>query len=387
MRSARRSLAPKHLRVAEKLANELRQMAPGTPVMPVTKLMEHFGVSQGTVVHALQTLRIRGLIHRPQGKQRLVVAGNARNRDAVLNVLVLCPNWSSPDYNTTNRALLDEAGRQGCSLQTGHYGVEWGKEWGAHWRANLETAIRSHDAVVILPSSLPSGLSELIQETGVPTVMLWEPQLAEGMMCVADDDRSAGLTATRHLQNLGHARIAAFLSEPNLLRMRNRLSGWEQAMREAGEENPGQLVIDGAVQPGNDAIVGSYEKLRRWLFQHDNRLGATAVFCLHWTGALAMLRALNELGIKVPDDVSVITHAGQNRFSEFTNPALTVVRGDVEQAARHALTMLKSTCLGDAPAARHVLIPQVVTARASTRRIGEAVEATRDRRSKSRLTP
>lgn len=372
MPPSRRRGSPKHLRVAEALGRDIRRLAPGSPILPVTKLMEQFKVSQGTVVHALQTLRTRGLIHRPQGRKRLVSSGRAQSRDAVLNVLVLCPNWSSFDYNTTNQALLDEARRQRCSLESVHYGAEWGKEWGVTWRESLATAIRAHDAVVILPSSLPSGLAEILRETGTPAVMLWEPELADGMMCVADDDRAAGFLATRHLQDLGHRRIAAFTSEPLLLSMKNRLAGWEQALREAGEADPGRFVIDGAVQPGADSIVGSYEKLRRWLFRHDNRLGVTAVFCLHWTGAVAMLRALDEAGISVPGDVSVVTHAGQNRLTEFMKPALTVVHGDLEQAARRALAMLKAACLGDEPAEQRVAIPQVVTVRASTRRVAAA---------------
>ena len=372
MPSPLRSASPKHLRVADLLERDIRQLAPGTPIMPVTELMAHFQVSQGTVVHALRTLRTRGLIHRPAGKKRLVTAGRGQKRDAVLNVLVLCPNWSSPDYNTTNQALLDEARRQRCALESVHYGSEWGKEWGGHWREILTRAVQAHDGVVILPSSIPSGLTEILQDTGTPSVMLWEPELATGIMCVADDDRAAGWMATRHLQNLGHARIAAFLSEPQLQGMKNRLDGWEQAMREAGETNPGRLVIDGSVQPGADSIVGSYEKFRRWLFQNHNQFDATAVFCLHWTGALAVLRALEEVGIDVPGDVSVLAHAGQNRFTEFTKPALTVVQGNVEQAARQALTLLKAACLGDKPAETTVLIPQAIVERASTRRLSAA---------------
>jgi DNA-binding LacI/PurR family transcriptional regulator len=369
MPSVRRNAAPKHLRVAELLDRDIRQLPPGTPLMPVTELMERFKVSQGTVVHALRTLRMRGLITRPVGKKRLVTSTRVRSRDAVLNVLVLCPNWSSPDYNTTNQALLDEARRQRCALESVHYGAEWGKEWGVHWREILTRAVQAHDAVVVLPSSLPCELAEILHESGTPAVMLWEPELAAGMMCVADDDHAAGLMATRYLQRLGHTQIAAFLSEPQLQGMKSRLNGWEQAMREAGDADPRRLVIDGSVEPGSDSIIGSYEKLRRWLFQRDNRLDATAVFCLHWTGALAMLRALDEVGVDVPGDVSVLTHAGQNQFSEFTNPALTVVQGNVEQAARQALALLKAACVGDGPADKTVLIPQAIVERASTRRI------------------
>jgi DNA-binding LacI/PurR family transcriptional regulator len=123
------------------------------------------------------------------------------------------------------------------------------------------------------------------------------------------------------------------------------------------------------VKPGLDSILGSYEKLRRWLYQNGNQLDATGLFCLHWTGALAALRALRELGIQVPGDVSVIAHAGENKLSEFTNPALTVVQGNPETAAREALSLLKAACLGDAPEQRTLRIEQSIVERESTRRL------------------
>lgn len=349
--------------MAEALDREVRNMAPGTPIGSVLHLMERFGMSQGTVVHALRHLRTKGLITKLPGKKRLVATGRGRNTDTVLSVLVLCPNWSSPDYNTMNRALTDEAHRQRFSIETVHYGTEWG----AGGTANLEPAIDAHDAVVILPSSLPSNLAAILKQTSTPAVMLFEEQLAEGMMCVEDDDHAAGYLATKHLQKLGHERIAVFLSEPPLLRMNNRLAGWKAAMREAGEEHPERFVIDGSVKPGTDSIVGSYEKLRRWLYQNGNKLDATGLFCLHWTGALAALRALKEVGIAVPRDVSVIAHAGENRLTEFTSPALTVVQGDPEEAARQALGLLKAACLGNTPKQRTVRLEQSIIERESTR--------------------
>lgn len=357
------SSKPKHALMAEVLDREVRSMAPGTPISPVLELMERFGVSQGTVVHALRHLRTKGLIGKPPGKKRLVAIGRARNTDTVLSVLVLCPNWSSPDYNTMNQALMHEAHRQRFSIEMVHYGTEWG----SGGTANLEPAIRAHDAVVVLPSSLPSNLAEMLKQSSTPAVMLFEEEFADGMMCVKNDDHAAGYLATKHLQMLGHERIAVFLSEPPLLRMNNRLAGWKAAMREAGERYPERFVIDGSVKPGTDAIIGSYEKLRRWLYQNDNNLDATGLFCLHWTGALAALRALKEVGIAVPRDVSVIAHAGENRFNEFTNPALTVVQGNPEEAARRALALLKAACLGSTPDERTVRLEQSLVERESTR--------------------
>jgi DNA-binding LacI/PurR family transcriptional regulator len=356
---------PKHALMAEALEREIRNMAPATPISPVLQLMERFGLSQGTVVHALRHLRSKGLITKIPGKKRLVAVGRSKNHDTVLSVLVLCPNWSSPDYNTMNQALVDEARRQRFSIETVHYGTEWG----AGGIANLEPAIEAHDAVVILPSSLPNNLAALVRQTATPAVVLFEEDLAEGMLCVEDDDEAAGRLATKYLQELGHQKIAAFQSEPPQRRMNNRLAGWKEAMIAAGEKHPERLVIDGSVKPGFDSIVGSYEKLRRWLYQNGNKLDATALFCLHWTGALGALRALKEVGLQVPRDVSVIAHAGENRLTEFMNPALTVVRGDPEAAAREALGLLKSACLGDTPPERTIRIGQSIVERESTRRL------------------
>lgn len=354
---------PKHALMAEALDREIRHLPPGTPISPVLELMDRFGLSQGTVVHALRHLRTKGVITKLPGKKRLVVAGRGKTRDAVLSVLALCPNWSSPDYNTMLQALADEARRQRFSIETVHYGTEWG----AGGTANLEPAIEAHDAAVILPSSLPSNLAAILKQLSRPGVILFDEGAAEGIMCVEDDDEQAGKLATEYLVGLGHRRILAFQSEPPQRRMDNRLAGWRKAMLAAGEKRPEQFVIDGSVKPGFDAIMGSYEKLRRWLYQNENRIDATAIFCLHWTGALSVLRALKEVGIRVPDDVSVIAHAGENRLTEFTNPALTVVRGDPEAAAREALGLLKAACLGDTPAEQTIRIGQTIVERESTR--------------------
>lgn len=354
---------PKHALLAAALDREIRHLPPGTPISPVLELMDRYGVSQGTVVHALRHLRTKGVITRLPGRKRLVVAGRGKTRDAVLSVLALCPNWSSPDYNTMLRALANEAGRQRFAIDTALYGMEWG-DGGV---ANLESAIEAHDAVVILPSSLPNNLAAILEQLSTPAVVLFDRGAADGIMCVENDDEQAGRLATEYLVGLGHRRILAFQSEPPQRRMDNRLAGWRKAMLAAGEKRPEQLVIDGSVKPGFDAIMGSYEKLRRWLYHNENRIDATAIFCLHWTGALSVLRALKEVRIRVPGDVSVIAHAGENRLTEFTNPAVTVVRGDPEAAAREALGLLKAACLGDRPAEKTVRIGQTIVERESTR--------------------
>lgn len=355
---------PKHERLAEDLGLEIQRLEPGTPIPAVTVLMDRFQVSQGTVVHALRHLRSKGLVARPPGKKRLVATGPRRRNESVLSVMLLRPQWSSPDYDAVGYALHEEATRQRLHLDTLQYG--------GVWREDMRALARSHDALIAIPSSTNSAsLVSFIEETRLPAVMLWEGPAGNNIMLVADDDHAAGRLAAEYLAGLGHRKIAAFLSEPPLAGMQRRLDGWAEAMRQIGEPHPENFVIDCSVEPGKDAIVGSYEKLRRWLYRNKNRLPGTAVFCLCWTGALGMLRALREVGLDVPGDVSILTHGGENRLCEFSNPALSVVQTDISDLAREALDLLKSVCLGNSPDCREILLPPFLIGRESTRKISQ----------------
>lgn len=351
---------PKHERLAENLRREIQHLEPGTPIPAVTVLMDRFQVSQGTVVHALRHLRSKGLVARPPGKKRLVATGPRRRNEAILSVLLLRPQWSSPDYDSVSHALLEEANRQRLHLDTLQYG--------GPWREDIRALARSHDALIAIPSSKDStALVSFLEEMRLPSLLLWEEASVPGIMRVADDDHAVGRLAVEHLRGLGHQKICAFLSEPPLGGMQHRLQGWADALRAAGEAHPENLVIDCSVEPGKDAIVGSYEKLRRWLFQNQNTLPGTAVFSLCWTGALGMLRALREVGIDVPGDISLLTHGGENRLCEFSNPSLSSVQTDISEFAREALSLLKDVCLGNAPERTEILLPPFLVERESTR--------------------
>lgn len=351
---------PKHLQLSEVLETEFRQLEHGSPVPPVTALMDRFDVSQGTVVHALRNLRNRGLVTRPPGRKRLVVVGRTGRRDAVLNILLVRSPWTSPDYDAMIYALLEEAGRERLHIETLH-AVDTDRE-------EFAQALYAHDAILLMPSSThPANLVQLVRQTGRPAVMLWDNPHDPEIFRVADENQRVGEMAAEFLLGLGHEHVLAFLSEPASSTVtQSRLAGWSSALKAAGESEPERFIIDCSVEPGVQSIVGSYERLRRWLFQNGNRLPATSVFCLHWTGALSMLRALREVGIDVPRDVSILTHGGGNRLCEFTNPPLTVIQSDVRDFAREALIMLKSACLGDAPEERVVRIPSFITEREST---------------------
>ena len=78
------------------------------------------------------------------------------------------------------------------------------------------------------------------------------------------------------------------------------------------------------------------------------------------TGALGLLRAFTEAGVKVPDDVSVVGFDDQPEAGYFT-PPLTTVRQDFEEIGRRSVHMVLDAIDGAAdPVARATITPELI---------------------------
>src|SRR5690606_27694899 len=98
--------------------------------------------------------------------------------------------------------------------------------------------------------------------------------------------------------------------------------------------------LDCGVASGQDSIRHTYEVVRRWLRGNPPRY--SAIFCIHWTGALAVSRALREdAGLRVPEDISIVTFAGESLLLPYLNPPLTAVEFDMQKYAGAAIDLLQ----------------------------------------------
>lgn len=349
----------KHFQVSRILTERITHMTAGELVPKVAELMQEFSASQATIMAALNRLRRQGIIERPLGRRRLIVA--ARSRPPVARVALIRPLWSTPDYDALMNAIY-------------HAGHAAHFEFHAYVFAdvvalNLLRAIEAEDDAAIITGVVnpPLHLVKAFNATRRPLVFMRDkPAEVEGSH-IWVDDRKIGVLATEHLLGLGHRRIAALLSEPVNPSSSQRLGGWRDAMAAAGERNFDQLVIDCSVNVGEDAISGSYGRLAEWMKQPRSEY--TAMFCVSWTGALAAMRALRENGRVIPADVSLITYGSEGAFSAFLNPPLTTVRTDVNEHARLAVQLIKQALTHENWEPETVLIEPTVIERESTGRL------------------
>lgn len=133
--------------------------------------------------------------------------------------------------------------------------------------------------------------------------------------------------AVRHLASLGHRSIALITGDPGLHPTRHRLRGYRQGMREA--QLPVKAAWVRAVSFSGD--VGYHETLRLL----DSGTPPTAIIAGGSALLPGVLRAANERGLRIPQDLSVIAGADSD-LALLSQPAITAIRWGHDELGRAA---------------------------------------------------
>jgi LacI family transcriptional regulator len=156
--------------------------------------------------------------------------------------------------------------------------------------------------IVMLQFSGDTDVLAAVLRRGVPVVVV--SCYEETADCVAVDDERGAELAVAHLLELGHRRIAYVSSatvEPNTDDARR--GGYERTLRRAGVEPSPELVLELAPPPWVENDEENPARLAAFLDGDD---GPTALFVSNDLVAIEAIDALDGLGVRVPDDVSVV---------------------------------------------------------------------------------
>ena len=164
---------------------------------------------------------------------------------------------------------------------------------------------------------------------GLPTLTLGRPDQPSPFPSVSIDDTHGVAASVRHLVELGHRRIAHVAGSPGMLHSRRRREAFTQAMRAAGLGDGQVVETDFSIAAGSDAT-------RRLLSQPEP---PTAIVFANDPMAIAGIGVAQELGVRVPEDVS-ITGFDDIEFARYIYPALTTVGATPLVWGRTAATVL-----------------------------------------------
>ena len=212
--------------------------------------------------------------------------------------------------------------------------------------------------VVGLTLARPDALLLAAQGAGLPFVMVDPVDTQEArVVSIGATNWAGGRTATEHLLTLGHRRIAWIGGPDGSTAARERLHGYRAALDSAGVEHDPALV-----RSDEFAVESGIRHARDLL-----HLAAppTAVVAGDDEIAVGVLAAAQELGVAVPDRLSVVGFDDTPQAS-WTSPRLTSVHQPLDGMGRMAVETVLGMAAGHEPASWYVELATTLVVREST---------------------
>jgi DNA-binding LacI/PurR family transcriptional regulator len=217
------------------------------------------------------------------------------------------------------------------------------------------------DGVILLYSRINDNVMSYLEEKKFPYTIIGKPYInSDGISHVDNDNFSAAKEVTKYLLKLGHKRIGFVAGSLKLMVTLERKRGYESAL------------LDAEITINNDYIVheeflreGGQEAISELLSLKEP---PTALVVADDLMAFGMLNTLDEMGLRVPDDISIISF-NNLLLSEVSRPPLTSVDINIYnlglQSAKCLIEKIKQP---DEPAKR-IIIPYKVIERNSCNRL------------------
>ena len=190
-------------------------------------------------------------------------------------------------------------------------------------------ALQPDGVILTPPHSENPQITGFLADRKIPFARIGSTEVGPGISMTMDDDGSARL-ATKHLIALGHRRIGFIGGSEEYSLSDWRIQGWRQAMESAEQSHDG-LFAQGDFGYDSGAVAA------RHLLGVKNR--PTAIIACSDQMALAALDVAIELGLNVPDDLSLISFDNSS-VVRFTEPQLTAVDQPIAETFSKAVDLL-----------------------------------------------
>jgi LacI family transcriptional regulator len=261
---------------------------------------------------------------------------------------LLVPDVSNPYYAMILRGIEDVASQAGRAVVLCNTDRQPDKQ-----RVYLRTLLeRRVDGLIVGGGTVTAEDLRPVQDR-VPVVAIGRHPVP--LPSVRVDNVAAGETAARHLLALGHRHIACLAGPLTSTTVRDRAAGVARALRAVGIALACRHVV-----ATDFTAPGGYGATRR-LMRHETR--PTALIAFSDQVAIGALRALRDLNLAVPQQVSLVAF-DDTPLAAFVSPSLTAVRVPMYTLGLRAAELLLALLAGQ-PAAS-VVLPTRLHVREST---------------------
>jgi LacI family transcriptional regulator len=268
---------------------------------------------------------------------------------------VLIPDLTNPLFPPIVRGLEDRLAEHGYVALLGNTDSDERRE-----RMIFDQMRARHvDGFVLATATRSSPILAEAAEAGLPVVLMNRPAQGYPFSSVAVDNEQGVRAAVTHLAALGHTRIGHIAGPQEISTGVLRLRGFLDSMRTKGlEVSDSQIVYASAYSLD--------EGLRRGRELLDRDEGLTAIVAANDMLAVGCYGAFDELGLRCPEDISVIGFNDMPFIDRLRPPLSTVRFPHYQLGTEAAKLMLERIESADSPVKILYLAPELI-ARGSTR--------------------
>ena len=188
---------------------------------------------------------------------------------------------------------------------------------------------RQVDGILAVPCG-EKGMDLEMLSAQIPVVLIDRYYKDTSLPYVTTNNYQGGLDATRHLLSRGHTRISCIQGVQSSMPNKERVRGYVKAMEDEGLAQDIDII-------GNEFSVQNGYLETKLLMSRAQR--PTAIFALSNTIMLGALKAIREAGLRIPEDVALISF-DNNLYMDYMTPSITRISQPVEDMAKLAVKIL-----------------------------------------------
>jgi LacI family transcriptional regulator len=303
------------------------------------------------VVSPKHTERVREAIvaldYHPDGIARSLRTG----RTHVIGVVI--PDITNPFFADVVRGMEDAAASQNYSVIVCNTNEDAAQE--ALQLKGMQS--RRADGLII-SCSKPTSRYDSVLRRGIPVVFLDQLPNETDAPFIKTDNFGGAYAATQHLIELGHQRIALLSRSLELRAQLERVDGYRKAMQLANLPIRDEYFRTGGVGEEDGYAFGlSLLRLER---------RPTAVFSCNNKMLAGLLRAMGELALVCPDDMSVVGFDDHIWMRCYRPPITTVWQRSYEVGHSAMTVLLQQIAQGSTPVSSKVILPCELIVRSSS---------------------
>ena len=194
----------------------------------------------------------------------------------------------------------------------------------------------------------------------IPIIVVGRQSESSSYSFISPDDIQGSYIACKHLLELGHKKVAFIGQEADMITHTNRLRGYQQALNEFGIHVNQDYIFSAQFLP-----PGGYIAMQAVLKLHER---PTGILCFNDAIAVEGMAALQEEGLRIPEDISMIGF-DDSSICERIFPKLTSIQIPLEEIGKKSVEMVLNQIKDSTIPRESVRMPTKLVIRDSTEKI------------------